>query len=340
MVEASAQPRFQILALSGGGFRGLYTAQILADWEEEINEPIARHFDLISGTSVGGILALAIAMEIPAKRIVDLFVDHGEQIFKRRTSLLGILRAPYSSDPLRRLLSADTLFGKSVLGQCKHPVIIPSINYSTGEPVIFKTPHHPDFKRDHLHTLVDVALATSAAPAYFPRHTFNHSQYVDGGLYANAPGPLALHEALTFFKRHMPEIHLLSVGTMSSKFTVDPRRNREGGTFDWGGLNPANMPKRLFGLSISVQESLAKKMLEHSLRDQYLHVDDDLTDQRARAVALDKADRAARETLLGAASERAKICIGSPRCQSFLRHMAGNSVFYYGDQKSVTESAC
>lgn len=332
--------RFQILALSGGGFRGLYTAKILADLEEEIGEPIARRFDLIAGTSVGGILALAIAMEIPASRIVDLFVKNGEQIFKRRLSLRGILRAPFSMTPLQNLLSDDLLFGDQMLGGCMHPVIIPSINYSTGKPVIFKTPHHPDFKRDHLHRAVDVALATSAAPAYFPRHTFNNNQYVDGGLYANAPGLLGLHEAQTFFKQDIGQIHLLSVGTMSSKFTVDPRKNRAGGTLDWGGINPANMPKRLFGLSISVQESLSKNMLEHSLQERYFHVDDDLTDQRAQSVALDKADKSAREVLLGAAAERSKICIGNTQCQSFLRHLPRSSIFYYGENKNCKETTC
>ena len=329
MAEMEIQ-RFQVLALSGGGFRGLYTAKVLADIEDEIGAPIARRFDLIAGTSVGGILALAIAMEIPASRIVDLFVKHGEQIFRRRRSLFGILRAPFSLGPLQNLLSAADLFGEHLLGQCKHPVIIPSINYSTGKPVIFKTPHHPDFKRDHQHRIVDIALATSAAPAYFPRHTFNNNQYVDGGLYANAPGLLAVHEAQTFFQQDVRHIHLLSVGTMSSKFTVDPRRNREGGTFDWGGVNPANMPKRLFGLSISVQESLSDHMLKHRLQERYLHVDDDLTDQRAQAVALDKADSAAREVLLGSASERSKICIGNSQCQSFLRHTPRSPIFHFG----------
>lgn len=329
MAETEIQ-RFQVLALSGGGFRGLYTAKVLADIEDEIGAPIARRFDLIAGTSVGGILALAIAMEIPASRIVDLFVKHGEQIFRRRRSLFGILRAPFSLGPLQNLLSADDLFGEHLLGQCKHPVIIPSINYSTGKPVIFKTPHHPDFKRDHQHRIVDIALATSAAPAYFPRHTFNNNQYVDGGLYANAPGLLAVHEAQTFFRQDVRHIHLLSVGTMSSKFTVDPRKNRDGGTFDWGGVNPANMPKRLFGLSISVQESLSDHMLKHRLQERYLHVDDDLTDQRAQAVALDKADSAAREVLLGSASERSKICIGNSQCQSFLRHTPRSPIFHFG----------
>lgn len=56
--------RFQVLALSGGGYRGLYTAKILADIESELGGPVGRHFDLIAGTSIGGILALAVALEI------------------------------------------------------------------------------------------------------------------------------------------------------------------------------------------------------------------------------------------------------------------------------------
>lgn len=326
-------PKFQILTLSGGGFRGLYTAKILADIERDIGEPIARRFDLIAGTSVGGILALALALEIPAQEIVDLFSKHGTEIFKRR-ALLGFLCSPYSSAGLADLLAKDVLFGDRLLGECLHPVIVPSISYSTGKPVIFKTPHHATFKRDHENRLVDVALATSAAPAYFPRHTFNNNQYVDGGLYANAPGLLALHEAEQFFGRKSNEIWLMSVGTMSSKFTVDPRKNRDGGLLDWGH------PARLFGLTISVQESLIDFMLRHRLGDQYLHIDDDLTDQRARAVALDKVNAAAKETLLGAASERSKACLGQAEFQIFMQHQPVTPVFHYGPHVRKGEQKC
>ena len=261
----SAVPKpFQVLALSGGGFRGLYTAKVIADVERDIGAPIASRFDLITGTSIGGILALALALEIPAQNIVDLFVGHGEEIFKKRWSLLGMVRAPYSPAPLSGLLSDSKLFGDRLLGACKHRVIIPSLNYSTGEPVVFKTPHHTDFKRDHTHRIVDVALATSAAPAYFPRHAFNNSQYVDGGLYANAQGALGLHEAHKFFNQDNDNVRLLAVGTMSSRFTVDPRRNRDGGVHDWGGWSPIKMSRRLFGLSISAQEVLTDLMLGHA----------------------------------------------------------------------------
>ncbi|GAB2601390.1 hypothetical protein GCM10027034_38230 [Ramlibacter solisilvae] len=328
--RAQTGTRFQILSLSGGGFRGLYTAQVLADLEAELGEPIARHFDLVAGTSVGGILALAVAMEIPAKKIVELFVEHGEDIFKKRLSLLGILRSSYSSGPLAKLLEAEDLFGERLLGECLHPVVVPSINYSTGKPVLFKTPHHENFKRDHTYRLVDVALATSAAPAYFPRHTFNNNQYVDGGLFANAPGILANHEALTFFGRAQEDVWMLSVGTMSALFTVDPRGNREGGTLDWGGWSPAETPKRLFGLAISVQESLTDFILKHCLQGRYQHLDDDLTERRANAVALDKANAAAREVLQGTAAERSKFAIGDPVIRNFFNHRPQAARFHYG----------
>lgn len=326
---------FQILALSGGGFRGLYTAKVIADVEREIDAPFASRFDLITGTSIGGILALALALEIPAQDIVDLFVDHGEEIFKKRWSLLGLVRAPYSPAPLMGLLSDSKLFGDRLLGACTHPVIIPSLNYSTGEPVVFKTPHHADFKRDHTHRIVDIALSTSAAPAYFPRHAFNNSQYVDGGLYANAPGLLGLHEAHKFFNQDLQNVRVLAVGTMSSRFTLDPRQNRDGGVRDWGGWSPIKMSRRLFGLSISAQEVLTDLMLGHRLGDRYLHVDDELHDERARAVALDIADHNAREVLLGAASQRSKACISKPEFRTFLEHSPSEPVFFYGENAQL-----
>lgn len=330
-VQAGADNRpFQVLALSGGGFRGLYTARILADLEAETGGPIGRHFDLIAGTSVGGILGMAVAMEIPAQKIVDMFVEHGEAIFKKRRNLWGFLRAPYSARPLQELLESDNLFGDRLLGHCLHPVLVPAINYSSGKPVIFKTPHHENFKRDHKFRLVDVALATSAAPGYFPRHVFDNNQYVDGGLFANAPGILANHEALCFFRKAQQDIKMLSVGTMSSLFTVDARANRAGGMLDWGGVNPANTPKQLFGLTISVAESLTDFILKHRLGERYQHLDDELTERRSGSVALDKANVAAREVLLGAASERSKYALGDPAIRAFFDHTALSTQFHYG----------
>lgn len=321
--------RFQILALSGGGFRGLYTAKIIADIEEQIKAPIGSRFDLIVGTSIGGILALALALEIPAKDMVKLFQDHGSEIFKRR-ALLGFRKSQYSAEGLKRLLERKDLFGEQTLGHCKHPVLVPSINYTTGAPVIFKTPHHKDFFRHQGHRLVDIGLATSAAPAYFPRHCFDNNQFIDGGLFANAPGYIGLHEAEVVFDRAVRDVHLMSVGTMSSKFTVDTRKNRDGGIVDWGGGNPIKMPEKLFGITISAQEALTQRMMEHRLGERYLHVDDVLTDQISKAVGLAKTDRAAQEALLGCASQRSMQLIPQQVFLEFMQHEPSQPVFYHG----------
>lgn len=333
--RSGTSARFQVLALSGGGFRGLYTAKVLADLEDSLGAPIASRFDLIAGTSIGGILSLAVALEIPASRMVKLFTDHGPEIFKKRWSLGGLLRAPYSAQRLKELLGDEDLFGTRLLGACKHPVIVPAINYTTGQAVMFKTPHHQDLSRDHKIPLVDVALATSAAPAYFPRHLYNNCQYVDGGLFANAPGAIAVHEATEYFRRPIDTVHLVSIGTMSSRFTVDARRRPDGGLFDWGNGNPLKTPRRLFNLSISVQEVQSCHMLARRLGQRYVHIDDPVSDERSRAIALDKTDAAAREVLLGVAGERSKFCMGDPKVKAFLEYSSSDPVFYHGEYKGA-----
>lgn len=330
IVGATANP-FRVLALSGGGYRGLYTAQVLADLEAHIQAPIASRFDLIAGTSIGGILALALALEVPAARMVELFTAHGHEIFKARTSAGGIWRSKYTQLELLNLLRGEDLFGQKTLGHCSRRVIVPAIDYSNGVPVLFKTPHHPDLTRDYTYAATDVALATSAAPGYFPRHCFDNRQFIDGGLFANAPGLLAVHEAQHFLSAKRDDIHVVSVGTMSSRFTVDPSAGRDGGTLDWGGFNPAKTPQRLFGIAIASQESLVHSMLLHRVKaGQYHHIDEPLTDEKARSVALDKTDYAAQEALIGAARQSSKVALGNPVLRELLKSPAEEPRFYYG----------
>jgi predicted acylesterase/phospholipase RssA len=324
--------RFQILSLSGGGYRGLYTATILANLEQSIGRPLARCFDLIAGTSAGGILALGLALEVPASRLAELFADHGGEIFRRQRSLFGFLKAKYGSINLQNLLAQPTLFGNRVLGCSHHRVVVPAINYSSGLPVVFKTAHHPTFVTDHRRSVIDIALATSAAPFYFRRHRLDYNQYVDGGLFANAPGLVALHEAEHFLSAELENVHLLSIGTMTSRFTVNPQRSNAGGILDWGRGSPLKAAQRLFGITISVQESLTDSILEHRLRQaRYIKLDDVLTPDRADAVRLDKTDAAAREVLIGSGKERAKHALGDSRVAAILSHMAPTAHFYHGE---------
>ena len=328
---------FQILALSGGGYRGLYSAVILAELEKSIGRPLARCFDLIAGTSVGGILALGLAFEIPASMLVELFEKHGDEIFQRqRGAFAGFLKAKYSTSSLQSLLCRPDLFGNRLIGSSRHRVLIPAVNYSSGLPVIFKTPHHVDFKTDWTRTAVDVALATAAAPFYFRRHLLDHNQYIDGGLVANAPGLVALHEAEHFLSAARDRVNLLAVGTMSSRFTVDPTANSSGGILDWGRGKPVDAAQRLFGVTISVQESLTDNILTHRLTPKrYIKLDDVLTPDRANAVGLDLTNKAAREVLIGSAKERAKYALGDPQIIAMLNHTALAATFYYGERATL-----
>lgn len=339
---ASMASRFQILSLSGGGYRGLYTATILAELERALGKPLARCFDLLAGTSVGGILALGLALEIPASHLASLFERHGDEIFRHHFSLRGYFRARYRTASLTALLSRPDIFGARLLESVMHPVVVPAINYSSGLPVVFKTDHHPSFKIDYRHSLVDIALATSAAPFYFRRHIFDNNQYVDGGLFANAPGLVGLHEAETFFKGvcSMGDIHMLSVGTMSSIFTVNPDENCQGGLRDWGQGKALRAAQRLFNVAISVQESFTDNILRHRLTDErYILLDDILSPDRALAVALDKTDAAAREVLIGAGKERAKQALGDRRVTTLLRHTAPPSQFFSRQSSSSPADA-
>ena len=195
----TAHAQFNILSLSGGGFRGLFTAQALHELEERAGKPIGQCFDLICGTSIGGLIALAIGLEKPMSDVITLMEEHGEKIFpKRRTwnvpTPCGTLplpvsgrmcRAKYSNEALKS--AVDSFFDGARIGDSHHPLVIPTVNYSTGNPQMFKTAHHKDLTYDYRLKMSDVAMATSAAPFYFPIYEFEGDCYVDGGLVGNNP---------------------------------------------------------------------------------------------------------------------------------------------------------
>ena len=183
-------PDFHVLALSGGGYRSLYTATVLAELEATMGRPIASHFDLICGTSAGGLLALGLAANIPAPELKALFENQGSQIFGKRSwarRALGFWwQAKHASNGLREVLTER--FGEMTVGNLKHRVLVPAVNYTTGRGQFFKTPHHHSFELDHRMRVVDVAMATAAAPVYFPLARNDRGVFADGGLVGNAPG--------------------------------------------------------------------------------------------------------------------------------------------------------
>lgn len=217
----------KILSIDGGGVKGLYSAAFLAALEGRFRKSIADCFDLVAGTSTGGILALAIAARMPTQAIVDFYRQWGPKIFHPKLKATYVLRSLlFSRYPDKELKNAlQTVFGDrkiiDIYNQEKSiSCCIPSIDAIQGTPTVFKTPHDNKLSRDNDYYLWEVALATSAAPVYFPvarirvPNSSSWKLYVDGGLWANNPSHVALVEALTYKKQSLKDIYLLSLGNI------------------------------------------------------------------------------------------------------------------------------
>lgn len=330
-MQNGPRKEYHILALSGGGFRGLYTATVLEELEKNLDRPIAKHFDLICGTSVGGLIALALAAEIPASEIKSLFLKEGHIIFKKSkipglSTFLSLFQSKYNNKGLKKAI--ENLFLKSkiqTLGDLNHPVIIPSINYTTGKPQIFKTPHHQNFQTDHKLPLIDVALSTSAAPTYFPIHKTEFGNFVDGGLVANSPGLFGYHEVTTFYDEGFnANIRLLSIGTMSAGSTIKSKSSFKRGILGWG--------KDLINLILSSQESSTDYLLKHLLNENYLRIDSNIPANQLNSISLDNVTEEAKTFLIQHGIEDVKKII-STDFKIFKSHLASLPTFYYGTNK-------
>src|SRR5512132_3640733 len=157
--------RFQILALDGGGVKALFTAHVLARLEDDLGVRIRDSFDLIAGTSAGGLIALALGAGLQPTDIVQHYQQLAATVFPTNRRhwwrLPARLRRPtYPQQPLRDAL--HQMFGDRRLGDSDRRLVIPAWDVQCGQVHLFKTPHHPRLTRDWKLPMVDVALATTA----------------------------------------------------------------------------------------------------------------------------------------------------------------------------------
>lgn len=284
--------RFQILSLSGGGIRGLFTAEVLAELETKRNVNFAEHFDMICGTSIGGIIALGLASGMRPKELAKILKDEGGEIFPKKNRIQNIcsyFTSSYSSKPLKKVL--QKIFEDKQIRDLKTRVLIPTVNYTTGLPRVFKTAHLNNYFNDLNLSLVDVALATSAAPTYFPIHQMDSQRFVDGGLIANSPSYFGVHEACYFLDNKPEDVFVLGIGTMGKSKTADHRKTLGQGKLNWA--------TSVVDLTLSSSESLHNFWVKHILpKGQVLFIDRPLTNDQADYIALDNASEKALETLI------------------------------------------
>lgn len=257
---------FRILSIDGGGIKGIFPAAILAGLERRYTDghSIAAYFDLIVGTSTGGIIALGLGAGYPAVDLLDLYVRRGCEVFPPLPDngfgrLRGWFRDKwqyahyiYNGEALKRLLT-DQL-GERLLGDSTSRLCIPSFDGKNSEVFVFKTPHHADYEYDRFQRMVNVGLATSAAPSYFQSHKQGGYTLVDGGVWANNPSMLAVIEALTAFDIERDQIDVLSIGCGDDHYVVTETQVAMGGLWHWKNIMEAAM--RLQSLAATNQARL------------------------------------------------------------------------------------
>jgi uncharacterized protein len=221
----------RILALDGGGIKGAFAASFLQTIEENTGQKIADHFDLIAGTSTGGIIALGLGLGMSAKEITQFYVNDGPRIFgqlnpldehgwfSRCASRFGgvfnrgqqVVAPKYDSSQLNKAL--ERAFQSKRLGDSSVRLVIPAYSADKEDVYVFKTRHHSRLQMDWKESAVNVALATAAAPTYFQAHPMpSGAPLIDGGIWANNPAGLAAVEARSVLGWRDDDLYIVRLG--------------------------------------------------------------------------------------------------------------------------------
>jgi patatin-like phospholipase/acyl hydrolase len=238
----------KILSIDGGGIRGIIPAMILDHIEKTTGKAIYQLFDLIAGTSTGGILALGLTKpgdpgkaQYSAADLINFYMDQGPKIFsesilQKIEKLGGVMEEKYYADTIEKILKET--FGMVKLSEVLTDVVIPSYNIETRDCYFFKrweAKQNPAVK-DFL--LWQVARATSAAPTYFPPSRIDRGgslpylPLVDGGVFANNPTACAFAEARRIYEK-ATEFLVVSLGTGQLTRPIPYAKAKDWGLLGW-----------------------------------------------------------------------------------------------------------
>jgi uncharacterized protein len=252
----------RVLSIDGGGIRGLIPALVLTELERRSGRRVFELFDLIAGTSTGGILACALCapQPLPAAELVALYEDEGPKIFDRNVfqrirSGEGLIDERYDADALDSAL--ERFLADKRLAEARPDLLVPAYNMTEPGPYFFKTRKARENPGQEDFPLSVVARATAAAPTYFEPLEVNEVALVDGGVFAGNPAMSAFAEVLRF--QPTAEVLLLSLGTgqRTRKRTFDQIK-------DWGLVEWA---KPILDVVFDGMSDVVDYQLEHALAD-------------------------------------------------------------------------
>lgn len=241
---------FTILSIDGGGIRGIIPAVLLAELEDRTGCHVSDLFDLVAGTSTGGILALGLTCpgengtpRYSASDLVSFYEEEGPDIFHR--SGWGLFEKPrsffdekYNAEPIERILQER--FNGAMLSAATTDVLVPSYDLESRRPYFFTSKDLRDDSSDHEDVpMWKVARATSAAPTYFEPYKLDtdtgvdYLSLVDGGVYANNPAACALVEAIAEFDAAPTDVFMVSLGTGEHMRRIPHERAQDWGLIGW-----------------------------------------------------------------------------------------------------------
>ncbi|PWV55522.1 CBASS cGAMP-activated phospholipase [Chitinophaga sp. S165] len=304
---------FKTLTIDGGGIKGLYSSTILEHLEQRFGQ-CSEYFDMICGTSTGGLIALALALGKPASEISAIYEKQGRKIFPPsilpgwRSLCQAIWGGKYSDKPLKGVL--EEFFGTHTVADLQNLVCIPSYSITDARPWVFKRDHGL-LDRDNGAKLVDVALATSAAPTFFPLCEiphYNYKQFIDGGVWANNPALVGIIEALTYFvgkDKPFNAVEVLSVSSLNNTAGRSPGLARRRSFLRWGAelFEPS-----LIGQSAFTDYFLQKLCEMNDIKVKYIRIpSEQISAEQQQLVKLDGANKKALRFIKGKGNDRGTI---------------------------------
>ena len=316
---------FKILSIDGGGVKGLYSSTVIEHLEQRYG-PISEYFDLLTGTSTGGLIALCLAMKMPAVEVSAIYEKHGRKIFPRRRQFLGALRqalwrGKYSDKGLKKVL--NQVFSEKTVGDLDNLVCIPSYSVTDARPWVFKR-DHGILDRDNRTLLTDVALATSAAPTYFPLSElagYNNKQFIDGGVWANNPTLVGIIEALTYFVgagKPFSSLEVLSISSLnhSAGKPIGLTRHRS----FWRWRNDL-FDTSLIGQSYFTDYFVSQLCGLNDIKIRYVRVpSEEISAEQQHLVKLDGASRKSLQFIRGKGNDRGTVAKKDPEIAKYFKN--------------------
>jgi patatin-like phospholipase/acyl hydrolase len=225
---------FNVLSIDGGGIRGIIPAVVLTELERRAGRRVADVFDLVAGTSTGGILAAALsvrdedgALRWTAEQLIDLYISEGPEIFSQSLTdkilnPLGLLDEHYDDKALQRAI--DKYIGDARLTELATDVLLTAYDTEGRAPFFFKS-HVAAGAQSWNHRVSDAVRATVAAPTYFEPHLLTTAtqrfSLVDGGVFANNPAMSAYAEADRIAPKRPVRIVSLGTGSLNRRYPYE-----------------------------------------------------------------------------------------------------------------------